>query len=396
MHSVLVCVQIALALALVSGAEIYVQEFLRQISGAFGIDPNQVLTANISLSSKRYTEPSKQGAFFQNVIQRLNTIPGVIYASATSSLVLNAEDDQRIVTFTIAGQPSVLRAQRERTEYFVISPDYPPTMRIPLLRGRSFLESDSAQVAPVALVNQTFVQRYFPNDNPLGKHLRPDTGASDRADWPEIVGVVGNATSHNQKQMPQVYEPYVQQPATLMTLAIRTSSDPAVFAPALRQAVWAVNKDQPVTMVATMNQIIADYKRNMFTVIETMGFFAVFGLVLAMMGVFGVIAYAVARRTQEIGIRIAIGAQAGDVVRMVVKKGLFLAVIGVGTGLILAVPILWLRLNPGDDAEVIPFNQRISIFLTGAILIGFAVLVASYIPARRATRVDPIVALRHE
>jgi putative ABC transport system permease protein len=104
----------------------------------------------------------------------------------------------------------------------------------------------------------------------------------------------------------------------------------------------------------------------------------------------------VARRTQEIGIRIAIGAQAGDVVRMVVKKGFFLAVIGVGTGLILAVPILWLQLNPGDDAEVIPFNQRISIFLTGAILIGFAALVASYIPARRATRVDPIVALRHE
>jgi putative ABC transport system permease protein len=395
-HSVLVCVQIAFALALVTGAEIYVQDFLRQISDAFGIDPNQVLTANISLSSKRYTEPSTQAAFFRDAIRRLNAVPGVIHASATSSLVPNAEDDQRIVTFSIAGQLSVLRAKRERTEYFVISPDYLRTMRIPLLRGRSFLKSDGAQVAPVALVNQTFVQRYFPNEDPLGKHLRPDTGASDRADWAEIVGVVGNATSHNRKQMPQIYEPYLQQPAPLMTLAIRTSSDPAVFAPALRQAVWAVDKDQPVTMVATMNQIIADYKRNMFTVIETMGFLALFGLALAMMGVFGVIAYAVARRTKEIGIRIAIGAQGGDVVRMVVKKGLLLSVIGVGTGLILALPILWLRLDASDDAELLPFNQRISIFLTGAILIGFAALLASYIPARRATRVDPIVALRHE
>jgi predicted permease len=394
-HSVLVCVQIALALALVTGAEIDVQDFVRAISGELGIDPNQVLTANISLSSKRYIAPSTQVAFFHNVIQRLSAVPGVTYASATTTLVPNAEDDHRVVTFSIAGQPILLRAKRERTEYYAISPDYLRALRIPLLRGRSFFESDTAHAALVALVNQTFVQRYFPNDNPLGKRLRLDTDSSDRGNWTEIVGVVANTTSHNRKQMPQVYEPYLQSPSPLMTVAIRTSSDPAVFAPALRQAVWAVDKDQPVTMVETMTQIIAEYKRNGFTVIEMMGFFAAFGLALAMMGVFGVIAYAVARRTQEIGIRIAIGAQGGDVVRMVVKKGLFLSVLGVGTGLILAMPILWL-LNPGDDAEAIPFNQRITIFLTGALLIGFAALLASYIPARRATRVDPIVALRHE
>jgi putative ABC transport system permease protein len=126
-----------------------------------------------------------------------------------------------------------------------------------------------------------------------------------------------------------------------------------------------------------------------------MTLFAVFGLALAIMGVFGVIAYAVARRTQEIGIRIAIGARGSDVVRMVVKKGLVLSVIGIGTGFVLSVPLMWLRLS-GDEAEVIPFNQRISICLTGAILIGFAALLASYIPARRATKVDPVVALRHE
>src|SRR5262249_28162412 len=328
-------------------------------------------------------------------IQHLSAVPGVTYASATTTLVPNAEDDHRVVTFSIAGQPPLLRAKRERTEYYAISPDYLRTVRIPLLRGRSFLESDTAQAAPVVLVNQTLVQRYFSKDDPLGKHLRLDTDPSDRADWPEIVGVVANTTSHNRNEMPQVYEPYLQRPAPLMTLAIRTSSDPALFAPALRQAVWAVEKDQPVIMVETMNQIIADYKRNMFTAIEMMGFFAGFGLVLAMMGVFGVIAYAVARRTQEIGVRMAIGAQGSDVVRMVVKKGLVLSVIGVVTGLVLGIPLLWLRLS-GDEAEVIPFNQRISIFLVGGLLIGFAALLASYVPARRATRVDPIMALRHE
>jgi predicted permease len=396
-HSVLVCMQIALALALVTGAEIYVQDFLSQISGALGIEPNQVLTAKISLSSTRYKEPPKQAAFFQNVLQRLITISGVIYASATSTLVPNAADDQRVVTFSIAGQPPLLRTKRERTEYYAISPDYLRAVHIPLLRGRSFFDSDTAQAAPVALVSQAFVQRYFPNDDPLGKHLRLDTDASDRADWTEIVGVVGNVKdmSQNRNQMVQVYEPYLQRPSPLMTIAIRTSSDPAVFAAALRQAVWAVDKDQPITMVETMNQVIVNYKRNMFTVIYMMGLFAGFGLALAMMGVFGVIAYAVARRIQEIGIRIAIGAQGSDVLRMVVKKGLVLSVIGVGTGLVMAAPLMWLRLS-GDEAELIPFNQRISTFLTGALLIGFAALLASYIPARRATRVDPIVALRHE
>lgn len=394
-HSVLVCAQIGLALALVTGAEIYVQDFVGAISGAFGIDANQVLTANISLTSKRYSAAATQVAFFHNVIQRLSAVPGVTYAGATTTLVPNAEDDHRIVTFSIAGQPSLLRAKRERTEYYAISPGYLRAVGIPLLRGRSISEADTAQVEPVVLVNQTLVQRYFPNDDPLGKHLRPDTDPSERADWPEIVGVVANTTSHNRNQMPEVYESYLQRPTPLMALVIRTSSDPALFAPALRQAVWAVDKDQPVVMVETMKQIIADYKRNMFTAIETIGFLAGFGLVLAMMGVFGVIAYAVARRTQEIGIRMAIGAQGSDVVRMVVKKGLALAVIGVATGLVLGIPLLWLRLS-GDDAEVIPFNQRISIFLTGALLIGLAALLASYIPARRATRVDPIVALRHE
>src|SRR6266496_6307281 len=184
-HSVLVTAQIALALVLLTGAGFFVQEFLDRVHAGFGIDPNQVLTANISLSNAGYKDPSKQAAFFQEAIQRLEALPGVISAGATTRLAPSQVDD-RVVTFSIEGQPVLSRSDRMWTHYFAISPDYLRTLRIPLLRGRNFLSSDSTQATPVALVNQAFVQRYFHNDHPLGKHIRIDTSPSDRPDWTEI------------------------------------------------------------------------------------------------------------------------------------------------------------------------------------------------------------------
>src|SRR6267142_169532 len=191
-HTILVTAEIALALPLLVGAGIFIQDFLHGLYAGYGIDPNQVLTANISLSSTRYQEPSKQADFFKNVIQHLDALPGVISAGATTTLVPSATEGARAVTFSIAGQPVLLRTARERTDYFTISPDYLGTLRIPLIRGRSFLPTDSVQAPPVALVNQAFVQRYFPNEEPLGKRVRLDTSASDRPDWSEIVGIVRN------------------------------------------------------------------------------------------------------------------------------------------------------------------------------------------------------------
>ncbi len=394
-HSVLVTAEIALALPLLVGAGIFVQDFLHRVYAGFGIDPNRVLTANISLSGTRYKDPSRQVAFFEEAIQRLEALPGVISASATATLVPGEEE--RVVTFSIAGRPAVLRKERERTDYFTISPDYLRTQRIPLLRGRSFLPSDNAQAPPVVVVDQAFVRRYFPNEEPLGKRVRLDTGASDRPDWSEIVGVVGDVKDWQEdaKDTPKVYEPYSQRPSSVMTLVVRTSSDPAAFAPMLRRAVWGVDKDQPITRVQTMNQVIAAYGAGGVTMCTMMGTFAGLALGLAVVGVFGVMAYTVAQRTNEIGIRMALGAQSKDVLRMVTRKGIVLGAFGVGIGLALAAPLMWLR--PGSsEEELMPFHQRIAVFLAAAFLMGLAALLASYIPARRATKVDPIVALRYE
>ena len=194
--------------------------------------------------------------------------------------------------------------------------------------------------------------------------------------------------------MPQVYEPSLQRPSSVMTLAVRTSSDPAAFAPLLRRAVWDVDKDQPITRVQSMNQVIADYETGGVTVSTMMGTFAGVALGLAVVGVFGVMAYTVAQRTHEIGIRMALGAKRSDVLRMVVRKGVVLGTVGVGIGL--ALGALLMSLWQASDGVVMPFDQRAPVYLAAAFLISLTVLLATYIPARRATKVDPIVALRCE
>jgi putative ABC transport system permease protein len=180
-----------------------------------------------------------------------------------------------------------------------------------------------------------------------------------------------------------------------MTLVIRTSSDPVAFAPILRSAVWKLDSEQPITLVQPMNQVVADYRAGGVVMSSLMGVFAGLGMALAIVGVFGVMAYTVARRTHEIGIRMALGAQRKDVLRMVTRKGIVLGAFGVGIGLALGAPLMWLW-PIGNEQSYSSVNQRIAVFLAAAFLIGLAALLASYIPARRATKVDPIVALRHE
>jgi putative ABC transport system permease protein len=394
-QSVLVTAEIALALVLLIAAGVFVQEFLDRVHTDFGIDSNQVLTANISLSNARYKDPFKQAAFFQEAIQRLEALPGVISAGATSTLPLG--DYERSVTFSIEGRPAVSRTERARTDYFAISPDYLRTLGIPLIRGRNFLSSDSAQEPSVALVNQAFVRRYFPNEDSIGKRIRLDTSGLDRPDWSEIVGVVGDVKDSfdQRKYVPQAYEPYPQKSSSVMTLVVRTGSDPAAFAPMLRRAVWGVDKDQPITAVQTMNQVMAQSGAGMRVVNILIGTFAGLGLALAAVGVFAVMAYAVAQRKHEIGIRMALGARRSDVLRMVVKKGMVLGAVGIGSGLALAAPLVWLKLGLVND-DLLPFDQRGPVFLAAVFLIWLAALLASYVPARRATKVDPIVALRCE
>ncbi len=394
-QSVLVIAQIGLALVLVIAAGIFVQEFLDRVHNDFGIDSNNVLTANIPLSSTGHKDPSRQAGFFQEAIQRLEALPGVVSAGATNTLPLG--DYERVVTFSIEDRPALSHTERARTNYFAISPDYLRTLAIPVIRGRNFLSSDGAQGPRVVLVNQEFARRYFPNEEPVGKRIRLDTGALDRPDWSEIVGVVGNVRDSfdQRKYVPQTYEPYLQNPSSVMTLVVRTKSDPGAFATMLRRAVWDVDKNQPITAVQSMNQVMAQSGAGMRVVNILMGTFATLGLALAAVGVFGVMAHTVAQRIHEIGIRMALGARTSDVLRMVVKKGMVLGAVGIGSGLALAAPLVWLKLGLVND-DLLPFDQRGPVFLLAVFLIWLAAFLASYIPARRATKVDPIVALRCE
>jgi putative ABC transport system permease protein len=393
-HSALVVAQVALALVLLTGAGLMTWGVLHKIYAGFGIDPKQVLTANIRLSNAQYEDPSKQAAFFQEATERLEALPGVISAGGTTALV--PLEEARVVTFSIKGQAVLPRTERAKADWFSITPRFLETLRVPRLRGRSFDSHDNGQAPPVAVVNQAFVRRYFPNDEPLGKHLRLDTGESDRPDWSEIVGVVGNIKelSGEWEERPQVYESFLQRPSASLTLVVRTTLDPVDFAPSLRRAIWAVDRDLPITRVQTMEQAVAYGRAEGVLVLTLFGSFAGLALAIAVVGVFGVMAYTVAQRTHEIGIRMALGAARNNVLRMVAKKGVALGAWGVGIGLVLAAPLVLLPTDWG--APSMPFDQRVTVAVAAGVLLWLVALLASYIPARRAARIDPTVALRSE
>jgi putative ABC transport system permease protein len=367
--------------------------FLYKVHAGLGIDPKQVLTANIRLEDSQYRDPSTQAAFFRQAIERLEALPGVVSAGGATTLV--PVEQARVVTFSIGGQAILPRTERPKANYFAITPRFLATLRVPVLRGRSFDLHDSAQAPPVAVVNEAFVRRFLPSDDPLGKRVRLDTDDSERQGWSEIVGVVRNVEESYEEweERPQVYESYLQRPAESMTLVVRTTSDPGQFAPLLRRAIWSLDKDQPVHRVQTMEQVIADYRRAGGLVTTLMGSYAALALAMAMVGVFGVMAYTVAQRTHEIGIRMALGARRDDVVRTFAKKGFALGALGVGIGLAFAAPLVLLAPRAGIG---MPFEQRLAVALAATVLVWLAAALASYIPVRRATRVDPMVALRYE
>lgn len=391
--SALVAAQVALALALLTGAGLTTWGGVHKLSAGLGIDPKQVLTANIRLSNTRYDDPSKQAAFFLEATERLQALPGVISAGGTTALL--PLEEARVVTFSIRGQAELPRSERAKADWISVTPDFLKTLGVPLLSGRSVGSHDNAKTRPVAVINQAFVRRYFPNEEPLGKNLRLDTDDSDRTDWSEIIGVVGNINelSEEWEARPQVYESYLQKPSAAMSLVVRTTSDPAELAPALRRAIWEVDRDQPITRVQTMEQVI-DYGRAGGVVVLTLlGSFAGLALAMAVVGVFALMAYTVAQRTHEIGIRMALGAQRQDVLKMIARKGFVLGATGVGIGLVLAAPLVFL---PTGMAPGMPFDQRAGVVLAVGVLLWLVSLLASYTPARRATRIDPTVALRCE
>lgn len=390
-----VVAEVALALVLLIGAGLLMKSFLNLLKANPGFQPDNVLTMTLTLPPAKYREPEKKAAFYDQLLQRVSVLPGVERAGFISHLPLGQSNSSS--SFLVEGQPEPPPGQQHEARERVCSPQYFQTLGIPLLQGRFFNAQDNASSPRVIIVNEQLAKRHWPAHNAagheaLGKRLR-FTGPIESNPWLEVVGVVG-AVRHemNLPLSPDYFVPLAQDPWSTMVLTVRTQTEPLALAAPIRREVQAIDPDQPVAEVRTMVQVRDRSIMHFRLSSGLMGTFGVFALLLAAVGIYGVMAYAVAQRTHEIGIRMALGARPTDVVTLVLKQGAKLVAFGLVLGFLGALGLTRLM------AKVL-FEVGATDWLTfGAVtLVLCAVaLLACWIPARRATRVDPLVALRCE
>jgi putative ABC transport system permease protein len=326
-------------------------------------------------------------AFYDELATSVRTVPGVLAAAESSALPANPA---RFSPALPEGQPQVPLMERPMFNIQTISPGYVETLRIPLMRGREFTAGDDARAPCVALVNETAVRRFWPRDNPIGKHILVGRMAQPC----EVVGVLGDMRNVGiaADVQPEIYLPFAQLPWPSMHLVVRTAGDPRTFVSAVRRRVLALDPDQPVTAIHTMDEILETAAAQPRFTTSLLGALSGTALLLAIVGIYGVISYSVSERTQEMGIRLALGAERTDILRLVLGQGLALALGGIAIGL--AASLALTRLLASMLYRVSATDPMT--FVGGSLLFALIALVASYIPARRATRVDPMVALRYE
>jgi len=405
--SALVIAEVALAVVLLVGGGLMLKSFVQLLRVEPGFEPHHVLRLDFFLPELKYREPQRQVAFYNELLARLQTLPGVESVGATTNTPLGPAENWS--GFAIEGRPNPPQGDQQQAAMRTVSDDYFRTMRIPLRKGRYFNSSDARvalplvrwfeqqpvperfnepQAAPAVIINETMARLYWPNEDPVGRRMR-----IIYSPWLTIVGVVGDVhhTGLNTPPNPEMYLSQLQEPQSTMAVLARTTGDPLQLAAAAREQLKAMDKDQPVT-VTTMDQLYANSLAGQRFNTSLLGVFAAVALLLAMIGVFGVINYSVAQRTHELGIRIALGAQRRDVFRLVVGQGLLLALVGVGVGAAGAVALT--RLIAGLLYGVSPTDGPT--FVVVSLLVTAVAFLACYLPARRATRVDPLIALRYE
>jgi putative ABC transport system permease protein len=390
LRSSLVVFEVALSLVLLVGAGLLARSFLALIKTSPGFNPDKVLTMNLVLPGAKYKEEPQRNAFYRDLVQRVNALPGVESAAVVNYLPLggaNSSDD-----YLVEGAPEPPPGQENDGRYRVCSPDYFQTMGIPILRGRGFTEQDKAGAPPVVIVNETLAQKHWPGGDAIGKRIR-FYGPLERSPWLEIVGITRDVKHElNLAVTPEYYLPHAQDSWNSMVLVARTKVEPGTMTAPIKQQVWAIDKDQPVFDVRTMQEV-RSISVALYTFSSVMvGIFAGVALLLAAIGIYGVMAFAVTQRTHEIGIRMALGARAGDVLKMVVKQGMMLALIGVAVGLAGA----WALTRFMEKLLVGVQPTDLLTFSAVSFCLLVAALLACYLPARRATKVDPLMALRYE
>jgi putative ABC transport system permease protein len=388
LRGLLVVVQVALSLVLLIGAGLLVKSFVHVLTADKGFDAEQVLTANLSLSSVKYPEPPQQARFFQQFLERLKTVPGVEGAAIINHAPLvGGGVDGGIKIEGRTDPPNQLPI----AEKSIISPEFFSVMRTSLVRGRVFTERDNAGTTPVAIINESLARRYFEGQDAIGKRIDFNW---DTKGTQEIVGIVRDMKQYglDLPTAPTIYVPYLQRPDAGMTVVVRSFLEPASLVGAMRQQLLTLDKEQPLAQVKTMQQAVADSTAQRRVMVVVSALFGALALLLAALGLYGVIAYTVTLRTREIGVRMALGAQRRDVLRLVLRKGMALALIGIAVGLAGALALTRLMVSllfqvTATDATT---------FTAVPALLLIVALLACFIPARRATKVDPLVALRYE
>jgi putative ABC transport system permease protein len=390
LRNLLVIGEVAVSFILLIGAGLLINSFLHLRNLDPGFRADHLLTMRVDLSVLKYPDGELHSAFFDEVLRRIRVLPGVQSAAAAGNLPLTYNGDS--MSIAVEGIPDPPPAQWPDVIYRAIGPGYFTTMGIPMVRGRDFTDQDRVDSKSVVVISEKTAQHYWPGENPIGKRLKSGATTSD-IPWREVIGVVKDVRQNDFIAQPkmQMYFAHRQlKELTANSLVVRTSVEPMSLAVSVRNAIWAVDKDQPVANIDTMDHIVSEaIARQRFSML-LLGIFAGLALVFAAVGIYGVMSYSVAQRRHEIGIRIALGAQRADVLRMTMKQGLKLVVLGLLIGLASAFVLtrvmasLLFGINATDPATFASIC---------VVLLGVAAL-ANYIPALRATKVDPIVALQ--
>jgi predicted permease len=400
--------EVAMALVLVISAGLLLRSLNRLLAINPGFDPGNVLTAQINLPATQYIDGAHAAGFYDQLIQRVRALPGVTSVAAIGGLPLTGSGGDTV--FQIEGRPEGAGPTDSGAHpatnafghfyYWPVTANFFSTMRIPLLRGRAIQDSDTAASPPVILINETMARSFFPQGDAVGKRVRLFFSDTKTGPWVQIVGVVGNIPLRqlNEEAQPEAYVPSVQSAVTadwnspVRTMVVRSTADPMTLINSLRAEVSALDRGVPVSLLQTMDQLLDQSVAQPRFNVVLLGVFAAVSLVLAAIGIYGILSNGVRARTQEIGIRMALGAEKSAVLRLVVGQGIRLALLGVVVGLVAAV--LCTRFLSGMLYQIRPLDVGTFAGVSLGLLVVAAL--ASYVPARRAAKVDPIIALRHE